>query len=168
MPVDDMLIDAIVDQLQIDADGVLQDGNEGGETTGPPGDDECGEFKAYPDSEGGDTKAIDANDEQPRTDNDNNSSEHDNKADHAPHNDEGGQRKAPNNNESDEGGETKSPDHEEDDDDDLSEASPSVSYFVPGSEEDKEEVPGTPDKTQLTRHELIDALGEPQFLQPRT
>jgi hypothetical protein len=40
MPVDDMPIDANVDQLQINADDVLQDGIESGETNGPPYDDE--------------------------------------------------------------------------------------------------------------------------------
>jgi hypothetical protein len=49
MPVDNMPIDTNVDQLQIDADNVLQDDNEVGETTGPPDDDEGGESKAYPD-----------------------------------------------------------------------------------------------------------------------
>jgi hypothetical protein len=107
MPVDDMPIDANVDQLQINADDVLQDGNESGETSDPPDDDE-----------------------------------------------------------GDEGGETKSPDNKEADDDDLSEPSPSVSSFVSGSEEDG--VPGTPDQTQLPRPELLDAVGEPHPLQPRT
>jgi hypothetical protein len=107
---------------------------------------------------------IDADNEQSRTNDDNDSSEHENKSDHAPHNDERGQSKAPNNNE---GGETKSPDNEEADDDDLSEASTSASAFVPGSEEDEEEVPYTPGHTHLPIPELLDALGEPQFLQPR-
>jgi hypothetical protein len=166
MPVDDMPIDTNVDQLQIDADDVIQDGNEGGETTGPSDDDEGGESKAYPDTEGGDTKTIVANDEQSRSDSDNNSSEHDVKADHAPHNDEGGKSKAPNNNEGDEGGETNYLDNKEADNDDLSEPSPGVSSFVPCSEED--EMPGTTGQTQLPRPELLDAVGEPRILQPIT
>jgi hypothetical protein len=90
MPVDDMPIDANIDQLQINADNVLQDGNESGETTGAPDDDK-----------------------------------------------------------GDEGEEIKSPDNEEANDDDLSEPSPSVSSFVPGSEED--EVTGTLFQTQIVR-----------------
>jgi hypothetical protein len=90
MPVDNMPINANVDQLQINADDVLQDGNESGETTTPTDDDEGGESKAHPDNEGGDTQSIIANDEQSRSDSDNESSEHDVKANHAPPNDEGG------------------------------------------------------------------------------
>jgi hypothetical protein len=86
MPIGDIPIDDNVDQLQIDADDVLQDGNESVGTAGPPDDDEGGESKAHPDNGGGDTKVIDANDEQSRSESDNDLSEHDVKAHYAPHN----------------------------------------------------------------------------------